>query len=390
MDMLYFDDMPIDWQLSMLNNTQNGENNVDISLLNQISNDTQNTKEILDMKLSDNQLNHFLTTMDQPLVNPYHNNQINTIHTTAENINNMATTTTTLTPNVPQHQFINTDTVNNPHIIHNINTIHNINNTTVMTVPMESEANIPVTFPTTTEPFKNVDMRELINGKINIIQNTNNNNIHNVNNYPSVIYNHGNNNTSYTITGATIGTKRKETIPDISGININNNNHNNSKKMKKVSENISIPDHTQNYTLPSTVATTTNLQPTGLNSNVVMNLPVNNYASTNQEQYVIQYINNTKEKDNNNATTEGMTINHIPHIINTIITNTPQNIDTVMVTTPDSVKTLPSAIVTTASSTNNNCFIPNLATPVKTETGAEPFTNYIQLIQPNQPKGIKI
>ncbi|ORX80455.1 hypothetical protein BCR32DRAFT_293848 [Anaeromyces robustus] len=370
MDMLYFDDMPIDWQLSMLNNSQNGEENVDISLLNQISNDIQNAKGILNIKLSDNHLNHFLNTMDQSSVNHYHQNQINTINTTAENINSMATTTATITPIVPQHQFINTNNINNPHMMQNMNTIQNINNT----ISLENEVNIPVTFPTTSEPFKSVDMRELINGKMNIIPNNNNNNVHNTN-YP-IIYNQGNN---IDITGTTINKKRKETMPDINTININNNN---TKKMKKISEN-----HTQNYTLPSTVVNTTNIQPNGLNSNVVMNLPLNNYGSTNQDQYVIQYIN---DKDHNNVTTEGMPINQIPHIINTIITNTPQNMDTVMVTTPNTVTTIPSTMVTTPSSTSNeitSCFIPNMHAPVKVETGSEPY-NYIQLIQPNQSKGI--
>jgi len=129
--MLYFDDMPLDWQLSILNNSQNGENDVEVSLLNQISNNSQNSKELLELKMSDNQLEQFLSTMDQPLINPYTNEQV---HTT-QNINTL--TTTSISPLIHQ-QFIDSNSIRNPQLI--------INNTTMSIPPSKAETNIPANF----------------------------------------------------------------------------------------------------------------------------------------------------------------------------------------------------------------------------------------------------
>ena len=151
--MLYFDDMPLDWQLTLLNNSQNGENDVDISLLNQISNNSQNAKELLELKMSDNQLEHFLSTMDQPLVNHYNYEQV---HTT-QNINTMETDS--ISPLINQ-QFIDTNALNNSHLMQDINNIHDISNTSISLTPVKAEKDIPVSF-TANEQYKSKQKNDL-------------------------------------------------------------------------------------------------------------------------------------------------------------------------------------------------------------------------------------
>ncbi|ORY30873.1 hypothetical protein LY90DRAFT_705392 [Neocallimastix californiae] len=360
--MLYFDDMPLDWQLSILNNSQNGENDVEVSLLNQISNNSQNSKELLELKMSDNQLEQFLSTMDQPLINPYTNEQV---HTT-QNINTL--TTTSISPLIHQ-QFIDSNSIRNPQLI--------INNTTMSIPPSKAETNIPANF-TSNEQNKNVDnpqlIQELINRKLQTAQGHINNNIHDVN-YSSLIYNQELlNNIPNNVSNLNIvGTKRKETMPDLSSVD-----NGSSKKIKMVTA--TVPSNTQNFTVPSTGITssttinTATVHPSALNNNAMMNLSLNDFsnnlqptttASISQDQILLQYLNNIKDKEHSTYPT--VDTNHIPNIINALIASSNQNMNS-MLNTPDSLNS--QSIPSTSSSAVNiqNTFVPNLATSIKTES----------------------
>jgi len=323
MDMLYFDDMPLDWQLSMLNNSQNGEDNIDLSLLNQISNDNGNIKEILDLKLTDNQLEQFLTTMDQPLVNPY------TAHkhvNTTQSINSMPTTTSMVGT-----QF--TNNLENSEYLHNVNQINNIdlNMHNISTEQQEL-------------------LQELINNKLNSMTENS------INNYSSLLYNHNiinNDNNVYSI-----GTKRKEDVSDI----LNNNT---IKKLKKIP---SIPNQTSSYTMPTTGITpatlpsSSNLPHNNLDTNIALNIPVsvNNYTNElqpsshvttthEQNQILMQLLDEMENKEIPNTTAEAQASTNINHIIGSLIANSHQNMNSILTTPTTETLNMENVPATTAS-----------------------------------------
>jgi hypothetical protein len=363
MDMLYFDDMPLDWQLTLLNNSQNGENDVDISLLNQISNNSQNAKELLELKMSDNQLEHFLSTMDQPLVNHYNYEQV---HTT-QNINTMETDS--ISPLINQ-QFIDTNALNNSHLMQDINNIHDISNTSISLTPVKAEKDIPVSF-TANEQYKNIDnqqlIQELINNKLQSIQRQVNNNINDVD-YSSLIYNqellnHFSNNDVVNLN--TVGTKRKEAMPDLNTV------HNTlNKKLKKVA--VTVPSHTQNYTVSSTgvtqAKTSSNLHSSAMNflSNSYSN-DLQPTASTGitQEQLLLHYLNNVKNKELSAVST--IDANNISSVIDTLTANTTQDINSV-IATPESLNSQSIPSTTSSAVDIQNTFIPNVSTQINNET----------------------
>lgn len=203
------------------------------------------------------------------------------------------------------------------------------------------------------------------------------NNINN-GNYSSLVYNQEmmNQYPNNTVNPTTVGTKRKETMPELN----NNLNNTSNKKIKKITASHSIPSHTQPYVIPSTmvasttVVTTANLPPTNLNNNAVMSLPVNNYsnnmqpsttANIHQDPVLLQYINSIENKELPPNTT--VNVNNIPDIMSTLIASTNQNMNTVMATTdPINSHVLPNTTAPTVVGTQNN-FIPNITTPIKTE-----------------------
>jgi len=321
MDMLYFDDMPLDWQLSMLNNSQNGEDNIDLSLLNQISNDSENIKEILDLKLTDNQLEQFLTTMDQPLVNPY------TAHkhvNTTQSINSMPTTTSMVGT-----QF--TNNLENSEYLHNINQINDIN------LNMHNNSNEQQQL-----------LQELINNKLNSMTENS------INNYSSLLYNHNiinNDNNAYSI-----GTKRKEDMSDI----VNNNT---IKKLKKIPL---IPDHTSSYAIPTTginaVTSSSNLPLNNLDTDIALSMPVsvNNYTNElqpsshtttthEQNQILMQLLDEMKNKEVTNTTAEAQASTNINHIIGSLIANSHQNMNSILTTPTTETLNMDNVPATTAS-----------------------------------------
>ena len=380
MDMLYFDDMPIDWQLSMLNNTQDEENNVDLSLLNQISNE-QNSKEVMDLKLTDNQLEHFLSTMDQPLVSPYHQEQINT----TQNLNSLPTTSTIVPP---QFLDIATTVPHTNNVLTELNYLQNlndINNTAAVPLTsIKSETEIPVNYTNEQQL-----LQELLHSKLNSMP-------MNANlDYTSLLYNNNLLNESvhtFNMGGeTTIGTKRKESIPDMSSVNPNA-----TKKIKKISDTQAYVSPTAGDTPSTVAATATNLH---TNPNIVMDLPVNDFTNNlqhtspttlNQNQILLQYLNGIKNKEvtGANATPATASAVNMNNILNTLIANSHQNMNSVMASQDTlNVNTIP-ATTAAASATQDikSGFIPTLNTSVKTEND---YLHLLQTAQQQKAEGTK-
>ncbi|OUM60800.1 hypothetical protein PIROE2DRAFT_13355 [Piromyces sp. E2] len=382
--MLYFDEIPLDWQLSMLNNnSQDGENNVDLSLLNQISNEQQVSKEILDLKLTDNQLEHFLSTMDQPLVNPYHQKHINT----TQNLSSLPTTST-----IVPSQFLDTTTTipQTDNIMTGLASLHdlnNINNTGVSLASVKSETEIPVNYTNEQQQQQQL-LQELLHSKLNSMPTAGTTDI----NYSSLLYNNNlinENGQAYGMgSESSIGTKRKEAIPDLSSIHPNAN-----KKIKKISDSMAYALPTTGIT-PSTVASaSSNLHP---NPNAVMDLPVHNYSNNlqqtspstlNQDQILLHYINTMKNKEvtaASNASPTTASAVDMNNILSTLIANSHQNMNSV-IASQDTLNANTIAATTAAVATGdiNPGLIPTINTAIK------PEIDYLHLLQAAQQQNAK-